>query len=84
MFSWVMSKICNKFVYENCIFGLASSKRETARGAMIGMVSGRKSVTVETSGYGWRRVYGNGGGSGNNQNNTNSGMIKHFDIKDLH
>ncbi len=72
-----MSKICNKFVFDNCIFGLANSKKETARGAMIQLVNGRKSITVETSFYGWRRQYGN-------TNSNNNGVVKHFDIKDLH
>ena len=48
---------------------------------MIQVVNGKKSITVETSFYGWKRQFGN---PPPNNNNNSNGVVKHFDVKDLH
>jgi len=66
-FSWIMSRLNKQFSFEDCSFGLSQNKRETARGSMSGFVGHKKSLTVESSFFGYR---------------TSDGK-KHFEVRDL-
>lgn len=54
--AWIMSKINSKFLFEESSFGLSAFKRETARGIMSDLVTNKKSMTLETSFYGYRTI----------------------------
>jgi cytosolic carboxypeptidase protein 2/3 len=54
IFAWLMSKFTNKFVYEECRFGISNFRRETARGYFGMLLANRKSITLETSYFGYK------------------------------
>lgn len=49
-----MGKLNTKFVFDYCLFGLSAYKRDTARGIMSEMALKKKSLTLETSFYGYK------------------------------
>lgn len=51
-----MSRLNSKFLFEESLFGLSAMKRETARGIMSDLAVNKKSMTLETSFYGYRTV----------------------------
>ena len=51
-----MSRLNSKFSFEDCTFGLNYLKRDTARGSMSESVIRKKSMTLQTSFYGYRNI----------------------------
>ena len=58
LFCWIMSKINPIFSFEECRFGISPYRKETARGYMNNILTNRKSMTVETSFFGYKTANG--------------------------